>query len=95
MRYYDQGSGYAVKVSRQEVEAFAETWPCCRLPRRAITFYFNNNGDLVDLYPDGVDGPEAVALSEDAQAYGALCKTRSSRFKPDRWLDYIAKGERQ
>ena len=38
-----------------------------------IRFEFDKrNGDLVDISPDssGFDGPDLLALSEDAQAYG-------------------------
>lgn len=63
-------SYYSVQVSRLEVESFRNSWPCSRLPDRAITFRFSRrNGDLVDI-TDGVDGEDAVALSHDAQAYG-------------------------
>ena len=79
MRYYDNGSFYSVTVTRHEVEAFASQWPCCSLPRRAITFQFDKRSDdLVDILPysiaDKVDGPEALALSEDAQAYARTRK---------------------
>ena len=75
MRFYDNGSGYSVTVTRREVEDFVSRWPCCSLPRRAITFCFDkSNGDLVDILPESishkVDGPESLALSQDAQAYG-------------------------
>ena len=75
MRFYDNGSGYSVTVTRREVEDFARRWPCCSLPRHAITFCFDKrSGDLVDILPERiahkVDGPEALALSNDAQAYG-------------------------
>jgi len=75
MRAYDNGSLYSVTVTRNEVEAFKDSWPCCSLPDGAITFQFDKrNGDLVDIAPyriaDRVDGPEALALAADAQAYG-------------------------
>lgn len=75
MKAYDNGSFFSVTVTRAEVDAFARRWPCCSLPDAAITFQFaKSNGDLVDIAPyriaDQVDGPEAVALAEDARAYG-------------------------
>jgi len=75
MRVYDNGCFYSVTVSRREVEDFAASWPCCSLPLRAITFQFDKrNGDLVDILPYSiavqVDGSEALALSQTAQAYG-------------------------
>ena len=75
MRAFDNGSYYSVTVSRREVSDFAERWPCCALPDSSITFQFDKrNGDLIDITPyriaDRVDGPEGLALSHDAQAYG-------------------------
>ena len=75
MKVFDNGSSYAVTVSRREVEQFTTRWPCCSLPQCAITFHFDKrNGDLVDITPNRivnrVNGPEAAALSEDAQKYG-------------------------
>lgn len=72
MRAYDCGSLFTVSVSRREVEAFKRNWPCSGLPDRAVSFQFDKrNGDLVDLWPDTLDGEAAVALSADACAYGA------------------------
>ena len=75
MRVFDNGSLYSVTVLRHEVEAFKRTWPCSTLPDAAITFQFDKqNGDLVDILPyriaARVDGPDALALSQDAQAVG-------------------------
>jgi len=73
MRVFDCGGGYSVQVSRLEVEAFNRSWPCSNLPDASITFCFDSGGDLVDILPyriaDRVDGPEALALCEDAQNY--------------------------
>jgi hypothetical protein len=57
-----------VRVSRKEVEEFKASWPCSGLPDRAITFTFVN-GNLVDVEPFSIDGPAAVALSQDAQRF--------------------------
>jgi hypothetical protein len=71
MRTYDNGCFYTVQVSRREVLAFLDRWPGAGLPCRAISFQFDKrSGDLVDVCPDTVDGPAAVALSQDAQTYG-------------------------
>lgn len=75
MRVFDNGSFYSVSVSQSEVETFKDNWPCSYLPDRAVTFQFDKrNGDLVDIWPYRVahlfDGPAALALAEDAQAYG-------------------------
>jgi hypothetical protein len=56
-----------VRVSPEEVAAFNATWPCSKLPECPITFEFDERGDLVDMDPFTIDGPEAVALAEDAQ----------------------------
>jgi hypothetical protein len=76
MRARNNGSLYTVSISRQEVEEFKDRWPCSGLPDRAISFQFDKrNGDLVDIFPYRYahlfDGPAALALSQDAQEYGA------------------------
>ena len=76
MRAFDNGSLYSVSVSRREVEDFKALWPCSGLPDAAVTFQFDKrNGDLVDITSrvgsDRWDGSAALALSQDAQAYGA------------------------
>lgn len=66
-RTFDGGAFVSVTMSAREVAAFKRSWPASGLPDRAITFEFQkSNGDLVDLRPFSVDGPAAVALSEDA-----------------------------
>ncbi len=78
MRYYDNGRYYTVSVSKREVEAFKRRWPCSELPDKSIAFQFDKrNGDLVDISLD-VDGPDVLALSEDAQAYGESAVSASS-----------------
>jgi len=77
MRYYDNGSMYTVSVSRREVEAFKDKWPCSGLPDTWVAFqFYKRNGDLVDISPEraarSFDGSTVLlALSRDAQAYGA------------------------
>lgn len=68
MRYRDEGAFYTVCVSEQEVDEWNRRWPCSTLKGRQ-TFTFDSNGNLVDRFGKG-DGSEAVALSEDAHAYG-------------------------
>ena len=73
-KFTDNGCFYTVRVSARGVEAFNDSWPCSRLPEKAISFQFDKrNGDLVNIRPDSsrFDGPELVALSEDAQNWGA------------------------
>lgn len=71
MKAIQKGSLIAVAVSRDEVAAFKRRWPCSTLPDKAITFYFDKlNGDIVDILPYDIDGPDLLALSMDAQAYG-------------------------
>lgn len=67
MRLRDEGAFYTVFVSAREVAEWNRRWPCSRLEGRQ-SFTFARNGDLVDRYGKG-DGPEAVALSQDAQEY--------------------------
>jgi hypothetical protein len=40
------------------------------LRERPTRFDFAGNGDLVDIVGKQPDGPELLALSEDAQAFG-------------------------
>lgn len=71
MRVRDLGSAFNVNVSRDEVADFRESWPCSRLPDKAICFQFSkSNGDLIDMWPNDIDGSAVLALSQDAQAYG-------------------------
>lgn len=68
MRVYDLGSCVRVAVSRNEVDAFRQRWPCNTLRSRGYSFTFEKkSGDLVDHdAPDGHDGDALVALSVDA-----------------------------
>lgn len=73
MRAADRGSIVRVTVSRAEVESFKLMWPASGLPAGAIWFEFDRrNGDLVDLHPSSLDGPAALALSQDAQQFAGL-----------------------
>lgn len=69
MRLYKQGDSCRVTVSRREVDEFNRRWPGSSL-EGPQSFTFHENGDLVDRSGRG-DGPEAVALSNDAQDYAA------------------------
>lgn len=63
MRLKDLGSIVRVNVSRREVVAFKDQWPCSDLPDTRIAFDFErSNGDIVDIYPSSVDGQAAIAL---------------------------------
>lgn len=70
MRVFDNGSFFTVQVSRDEVERFNDRWPCSSIPDKPVTFEFDKGGDLVGLRPE-IDGPEVLALSEDAKKYGS------------------------
>ena len=76
MQVFDNGAFYTVTVTRSEVGAFRQSWPCSGLNFRPVTFQFDKkDGDLVDSndernHPDA-DGAAIVALSQDAQKYGA------------------------
>lgn len=68
-------SNNRVAVSEDDINRFIGRWPCSGLRGlRGVTFVFEDNGDLVDIYyrngkSDRWDGPALVALSEDAQRY--------------------------
>jgi hypothetical protein len=70
MRMYDNGAFFTVTVSEAEVDGFNRRWPCSTLEGRQMFQFQQSNGDLVDRTGRG-DGSEAVALSQDAYAYGA------------------------
>jgi hypothetical protein len=74
MRLRDEGAFYTVFVSAREVSEWNRRWPCSSLQGRQ-SFTFDRNGNLVDRYGKG-DGPEAVALSQDAQEHAF---TRSAK----------------
>lgn len=64
------GNPRKVIVCRAEVNAFRAKWPCCSLRDRSYWFEFATNGDLVDTdVPEQDDGPEAVALAQDAKEF--------------------------
>jgi len=69
MRFYDNGSFYSVSVSSSEIESFNRRWPCSILRGRYWFQFDKRNGDLVDMTGYG-DGPEVLALSQDAQKFG-------------------------
>lgn len=78
MKYHDNGCFHSVTVSKAEVLAFKDTWPCSGLPERSIWFQFDKrNGDLVDIRPLSYDGPDLAALAEDAEAFANSHATRS------------------
>jgi hypothetical protein len=62
---------YKVRVSREGVAAFNARWPGSSLRDRSYWFEFGpDQDDLVDTdVPEQDDGPAALALSQDAQAY--------------------------
>lgn len=69
MRLRQLGSDVRVTVTADEVADFNSRWPCSSLPEVRIDFVFDSSGDLVDIFPDHIDGPEALALCEDAQTF--------------------------
>lgn len=72
MRAHDHGAFVRVTVSENEVDDFADHWPCFGV-RRALSFtYDKKSGDLVDLLgDDGMDEAGVLALSHDASNYAA------------------------
>lgn len=65
------GNPRKVIVPREYVAAFNAQWPCSTLrATRHYWFEFDSRGNLVDCdVPEHDDGPAAVALSQDAQAF--------------------------
>jgi hypothetical protein len=73
MKAYDNGCFFSCRVSAPEITEFNLAWPGSSLDDSAsIWFQFDKrNGDLVDMKPDDMDGPEVLALSHDAQNFAA------------------------
>lgn len=71
MKLIHKGSFAFVEVSKAEVIAFKNRWPCSSLPEKTIGFEFDkSNGDLVDVvWANGYDGPDLLALANDAKAF--------------------------
>jgi len=75
---------YTVTVEQPDVVSFMRSWPCSGLDDEAsYSFTFSSHtGDLVDLFAvrsngkmdstETDDGPDLLALSEDAMKFGAL-----------------------
>lgn len=68
--------GFSVVATADGVGMFNNSWPCSRLPERAVRFEYASNGDLVDIWPEMPDGEELLALSHDAQEFGEGCIAR-------------------
>lgn len=73
MRAYDNGCFFTVLCSENDVYKFAQSWPCFGDVKSYWFQFDKRNGDLVDTnHQDGdTDGAGILALSQDAQAYGA------------------------
>jgi len=82
MRAFNNGCFFTVSIGCDDVERFADTWPCSgfRYGDTVQAQFDKRNGDLVDLvYRNGgrvsddsrVDGSAMCALLADAQKYGA------------------------
>ena len=69
--YFSTVGPRKVRVSKEGIAAFNAQWPCSTLrATRAYWFEFAANGDLVDCdVPEHDDGPAAVAMSQDCQAW--------------------------
>lgn len=61
---------FSVTFSRTEVLAFMDRWPGSGMPDCAITFDFDNEGDLCNVSVD-YDGSDILALSHDASVFAA------------------------
>jgi len=73
MRTFDNGIFFTVLCSENDVAEFARRWPCFGNVRSYWFQFDKRNGDLVGTnHKDGeTDDGAIVALSQDAQAYGA------------------------
>jgi hypothetical protein len=61
--------GAAVRLSRDQVQDFAASWPCFGEVRHALEFAFDSRGDLVDVSGDaGLDERGVLALVTDTQS---------------------------
>jgi hypothetical protein len=70
MRKQIKGSFTRVYLSAREVQEFKRHWPGSALRNSSgAWFEFASNGDLVDIGPYRFDGPDALALSQDAQEF--------------------------
>lgn len=75
---------YTVTADNEDVTKFMAAWPCSGLDEEAsyVFTFSSRTGDLVDLWAiradgreDGTemdDGPDLLALSDDAMKFGAL-----------------------
>ena len=70
MRVFNRGSYYRVTCSMRDVEAFNAQWPGSGINTPVSFTFHKGGGDLVDMSPSKLDGPEVLALSHDAQDYG-------------------------
>lgn len=69
MNVHDCGAFVRVEFEPADVARFRSSWPCFHGPDR-VTFEFQrSNGDLVDMSPSDFDGPEAMAMSQDAWTF--------------------------
>lgn len=70
MKIHNAASAFVtVEFEPQDVERFRRQWPCFNGPERVSFEFQRSNGDLVDMEPSDFDGPEALAMSEDAWEY--------------------------
>lgn len=70
MRVRDKGGTFGVYVSARDVSNWNYQWPGSVLDGKQYFEFDKASGDLIDH--EGQDGPEAVALSHDAQEYGCM-----------------------
>lgn len=70
MRAHNRGSLVSIVASRRDCCRFNDRWPCSTLPEQAARFDFDRRtGDLVDLSPAEMDGPEVAALAQDCKTF--------------------------
>lgn len=83
MEARSRGSVYLVAVSPKELSDFAKSWPGHHfdIDNEYVFEFDRKNGDLIDMnilrgdelhpLPEDQDGPEFVALAEEACRWGA------------------------
>lgn len=77
---YDE-DGYDVEVNENDLDAFIHQWPGCKLHGLlGVTFTFDKWDNLIDVEyrngnSDDWDGPELLALSQEAQEFAQRSKS--------------------
>lgn len=75
-------------MSPEEIETFKASWPCHGLSKlHRVTFYFETNGDLVDIETFGRDGKQFDSCHVDGSALVALMVDAQRKVNPEHCAD--------